>query len=1138
MTFDEVLDQVRALLQQRGRVTYRALQRRFELDDEYLADLKGELIRAEGVAVDEDGEVLVWAGNTTVVSSQLSVASSSPPLTPQIPGFGPQTPDSQHLEARREGERRQMTVMFCDLVGSTALSTQLDPEELRAVIQAYRATCATIIRRFDGYLAKYIGDGLLVYFGYPQAHEDDAQRAVRVGLGIIEALRERALQVRIGIHTGLVVAGEMGTEDQPEPLAIVGETPNVASRVQGKAEPNTVVISPATYRLVQGLFECQDLGPQALKGLTTPLSLYRVVSESGAQSRFAVAVQKGLTPLTGRVEELALLRQRWERAKTGEGQVVLVSGEPGIGKSRLVQELTEQLAHEGATHIEFRCSPYHQNSAFYPLIDHVQRLLQFDRADTPQIRLAKLQQALSQYRFPQADTVPLLAALLSLPHPQDSAPLAFSPQRQKQKTQEALVAWLREEAERAAVYHVWEDVHWADPSTLEVLHLYLEQIPTMRVLTVLTFRPDFVPPWGTRSYLTQLTLSRLGRPQVETMVEQVTGGKSLPAEVVQQIVAKTDGVPLFVEELTKMVLESGLLREEDSRYVGATHASPLPLGIPTTLQDALMARLDRLAPVREIAQVGATLGREFSYEMLHAVSPLNEAALQQGLRQLVEAELIYQRGAPPQATYLFKHALIQDTAYQSLLKSTRQQLHQQIARMLEGRFPEVKETQPELVAHHYTEAGLIEQAIPYWQQAGQRANQRSADIEAVSHLTRGLELLKTLPDTPTRTQHELMLQITLGPALMAAKGWAAPEREQAYARARELCRQVGETPQLVPVLYGLWTFYWMRAEYQAAQELAEQLLRLAQSSQDPAFLVLAHAACGVSLYSRAAVVPALEHLEQGIALYDAQQDHTQDPFSGINSGVHCRYWAAVVLVSLGYPDQALQRVQEAIKMARAVAHPYSEGAAMTFAMFIYVLRGEVEAVQTQAAAVVAHSTEQGSPEGLVFGTIGQGWARVQQGEVEAGIGQIRQGLADLQAIGGKAGIPGYLAMLAEAHTRVGQIEEGLSTVAEALALMDKTGERVGEAGLYVLKGWLLFFKGDPAAAEACFQQALDIARRRSAKPGELIATMSLARLWQGQGKKDEARHMLAEIYGWFTEGFDTKALREAKALLDSLESGV
>jgi class 3 adenylate cyclase/predicted ATPase len=1143
MKFSAVVEQVLEMLQRQGRISYRALKREFDLDDEYVEDLKTEIIKAKRLAIDEDGEVLVWKGSTDKVETENRRNGESEKKQTAASDARLST-----LDARRDAsERRQMTVKFIDLVGSTTLSAQLDPEDYHARVVAYQAACHQVIARYAGHIAQYLGDGVLVYFGYPAAHEDDAVRAVRSGLEIVAAVGQLAytppLQVRIGIHTGPVMVGEIGAGERTERLAL-GETPNIAARVQGQAAPNTVVISAATYRLVQGLFECHDLGPQALKGLSTPLSLYRVVGKSGAQSRFAVAVQKGLTPLVGREPELGLLRAHWEQAKTGAGQVVLVGGDPGIGKSRLVQELTEQLKHEGVTRLEFRCSPYHQNSAFYPIIDRLQRLLQFDREDTPQAKLSKLQQALAQYRFPQADTLPLLAALLSLPHPQGCAPLTFSPQKQKQKTQEALVAWLREEAERNAVYNAWEDVHWADPSTLELLQLYLEQIPTTRVFTVLTFRPDFVPPWGSRSYLTQLTLSRLGRQQVETMVEKVTGGKSLPAEVVQQIVAKTDGVPLFVEELTKMVLESGLLKEEDGYYVGAHGGAPiLPLAIPSTLQDSLMARLDRLASVKEIAQVGATLGREFSYELLHAVSPFDEAMLQQGLRQLVEAELIYQRGLPPQATYLFKHALIQDTAYQSLLKSKRRQLHQETAQVLEKRFTEIKDTQPELLAHHYTEAGLLAQAIPYWQQAGQNAIRRSANVEAVSHLSKGLELLKTLPDIPGHPQQELTLQLALAAPLMATKGWAHPEVARSYSRARELCQQVGETPQLFPALWGQWGFYFIGGELQTARELGEQLLRIAQNVQDPALLVEGHHALWPALFFLGEFALTRAHLEQGIALYDSQQHGSRAFFyGGHDPGVCCQDFWALILYFLGYPDQALKKVHEALTLARELSHPLSLAVTLYYAARLHQARRERQEAQEQAETLIALSREQEFALMLAWGIIYRGWALAEQGQVEEGIAQIRQGLTASQATGAEVARPHFLALLAESCGKGGQTEEGLSALTEALGIVHKNGEREYEAELYRLRGELMLAQSSvqrlassvQKEAEECFLKAIEIARRQQAKSLELRAATSCARLWHQQGKPKEAHAMLAEIYNWFTEGFDTKDLQEAKTLLEEL----
>ena len=689
MTFDELLAQVYELLQRQGRVSYRALKLRFNFDDAYLEGLKDELIYAQQVAVDEAGRVLVWTGQAGTTSA--SALQPPPAMQPSGPQADQSTQDVSPPAAAglADAERRQLTVMFCDLVDSTPLAERLDPEELRQVVRAYQAACAAVIQRFDGYIAQHLGDGLLVYFGYPQAHEDDAQRAVRAGLGMLAAMgtlntqlmqdKSIRLAIRVGIHTGLVVVGEMGGGGRQEQLAL-GDTPNVAARLQGLAAADSVTMSEATYRLVQGYFTTEALGPQSLRGVATPVPVYRVLGESGVGSRLEVAAATGLTPLVGRTSEVTLLLEHWAQSTEGLGQVVLLSGEAGIGKSRLVEVLHARVEHEHYPRITFRCSPYHTNSALYPVLEHIQRLLHFRPDDTPQARLARLEQALTPYRLPLEETVPLLAAWLSLPHPEAYPPLRLDPQQQRQKTQATLVAWLLAEAERQPVLVVGEDLHWADPSTLEWLGLFMEQVPTARLLTLLTCRPEFRPPWPPRSYLTQLTLSRLSRPQVEEMVRLVAGGKPLPAEVVQHIVVQTDGVPLYVEEMTKLVLESGLVQAREDRY---ELTGPLPtLAIPTTLRDALMARLDRLTTAKAVAQLGATLGRTFSYDLLHAVSPLDAATLQRELGRLVEAELLYQRGQPPQATYLFKHALIQEAAYQALLRSTRQQYHERTAQVL------------------------------------------------------------------------------------------------------------------------------------------------------------------------------------------------------------------------------------------------------------------------------------------------------------------------------------------------------------------------------------------------------------------------------------------------------------------------
>jgi predicted ATPase len=664
------------------------------------------------------------------------------------------------------------------------------------------------------------------------------------------------------------------------------------------AEPDALVISAATQRLVQGFFACQDLGSHELKGISMPLTLYRVHGAGEAQSRFEVSVQKGLTPLVGREEESELLSRRWERAKTGAGQVVLLSGEAGIGKSRLVQVLRAQIADEPQVSIICHCSPFYQNSALYAVIDGWQRVFQVGREDTAEEKLDKLTQALTPLKMNDPETLALFAALLSIPLPDAHPPLQLTPQKQKEKTLHSLITWLQRTAERQPVRLEIEDLHWADPSTVEWLGLLSDRVPSFRLLVLLTFRPEFIPPWPTQAHMLPLQLSRLPQKQIAEMVQRVAG-KGLPQEVLQQLITKSDGVPLYIEEMTKNVLESDWLTETEGHF--EVSGSLPQLAIPATLQDAFASRLDRLAPVRELAQIGAVLGREFSYELLRAVSQLEDTPLQEGLRRLGAAEIVFQRGVPPDATYTFKHALLQDAAYASLLKSQRQQLHVRAAQVLAQQFDETVDTQPELLAHHYTEAGLTAQAIPYWQRAGQRAVERSANSEAVSHLTKGLELLKVLPDTPERIQQELLLQTTLGTALIAIKGHAAQEVELVYARARELSRQVGETPELSRILSGLWVFYHMRAELETACELGEQLLTLAQRVQDPVLLTEAHRSLGASLAFQGEMVLGRAHLEQAVAVQNVQPPLSLTLFYE-DPRVGSLHHLARVLWLLGYPE--------------------------------------------------------------------------------------------------------------------------------------------------------------------------------------------------------------------------------------------
>jgi predicted ATPase/class 3 adenylate cyclase len=1144
--FFTILDQSLTWLRSHGRVTYKTLQLQFHLDDVHLAALKEELLYTHPEVVDDAGRGLIWTGSLPRLAqphspptAPLAVTDETAQASLEAVAIQPVTPARPPLEA----ERRQLTVLFCDLVGSTQLSGQLDPEDLRAVVRAYQEAAAEVIQHYAGHIAQYLGDGLLVYFGYPTAHEDDARRAVHTGLGIVQAIatlntRLAAqygvhLAVRLGIHTGPVVVGVMGGGGRHEHLAL-GETPNIAARLQTLAPANAVVISAVTARLVHGAFALEDLGTHTLHGVAEPLAVSRVCGLLVPPSHDDEFVAAAVPALVGREEESGLLRRRWEQSKAGVGQVVFLSGEAGIGKSALLEGLRAQVRAEGMPRIAFRCSPYHTNSALYPVITHIEHLLQFVPDDAPATRLAKLEAGLQPYRLPAAEVVPLVARLLSVPLPVERyAPLTVTPQQQKQQTLDTLVAWLEAEAERQPVLVAWEDLHWADPTTLEFLGLLVEQAPTVPMLHVLTYRPAFSPPWPQRSHMTPLVLNRLERPQVEALILQRAGGKTLPAEVVQYIVDKTDGVPLYVEELTKMLLASPLLREEADQYV---LTGPLRMvAIPDTLQDALMARLDQFQRAKEVAQLGAVLGREFTYELLQAIAPQNAHALQEGLAQLVDAELLYQQGRLPRARYRFKHALIQDAAYASLLKSTRQHVHQQIAQVLEARFPAVVETQPELVAQHYTAAGCIEQAVVYWQRAGQQTSERSANLEAISHFTTGIELLTTLPETPAHIQHALALHLALGAALQMAKGFAAPEVEHAYTRARELCQQVGETPEIVPVLYGLWRFYLGRAQFHTVREIGETLLRLAQRANIPTHAVVAHLALGITSFCLGMLPAARQHLEEGIAHYTPDQHRAPLFRIGHDPGVNCRGWAAMTLWLLGYPVQALARLHDALTLADALSHPFSLAYAQCWAALVTQLRRDAPAVHTQAEAAVTLSTEQGFTLWAAWGTSLRGWALAMQGQGEAGLTQVRQGIAASRATGTALLIPYFCTVLADVSAHLGHPEDGLQALVEAHILTEQHEDRWWEAEIYRLQGALLLRQpGTPQEeAEAWLQKALDVARRQEARSLELRAAMSLSRLWQQQGKQAEARALLASVYDWFTEGFDTADLQEARGLLEA-----
>jgi class 3 adenylate cyclase/predicted ATPase len=1036
-------------------------------------------------------------------------------------------------------ERRQLTVLFCDLVGSTALSARLDPEDLRAVIGAYHRCVAAVIEGTGGFVAKYMGDGVLAYFGYPRADEHDAERAVRAGLTLVEAVTGldtatgEPLQVRVGIATGLVVVGDLIGQGAAQEQAVVGETPNLAARLQALAKPGTVVIGLSTRRLTGGLFDYEDLGAIEIKGFSAPVTASRVLRESAVEGRFA-ALRTSSMPLVGRDEELALLQRRWQQAKAGEGCVVLLSGEPGIGKSRLAQVVFDQIAGDPHTRLRFFCSPHHQDSALYPTVTQLERAAGFRRDDTAEQKLDRLEAVLSQAADDLCEAVPLLAALLSLPVGDRYPPLNLTPQKQKEKTLQALVAQVQGLALRKPVLMLFEDAQWSDPTSLELLDLVIDRTAALPLLLIITFRPEFTALWTGSPRVSLLTLNRLEPRQRAEMIAGVTGGKSLPKEITDQIIDRTDGVPLFVEELTKAVLEGGMLTDAGDHYAMAVPMTAL--AIPASLQASLLARLDRLAPVREVAQIGAALGRQFSHGVIAAVAPLPGPQLDHALAQLVDAELIYRRGTPPDAEYTFKHALVQDAAYSTLLRGRRQQLHARISATFEDRFPEVVGAQPALLAHHCTEAGLTEKAIAHWLAAGRQAWGHSMSAEAVALLRRGLAMVATTPDGDRRRETELDLQLALAQALTVNLSWDAPELEEANARARELASALNRPRALLSTLFGQWSdMFFRRADLQRALRIAAEMRELGDIAADLPMQVLGCDCAGFVCLNLGELSEGQAYLERALALYDTAHRPSYSELLPFDPLAYLQIHSSWLLGCLGHLDQASSRRDASFDEARRLAHPPTLAVVLSATGIAGYCTGlEPGSLLPYADELLALATERGLEHFRTMALIHRGWSLAGLGRGDEGIPLLAAGVADLEAVGFVLWRPWALTLLGDAWRIAGQWQAALEHLGEARRRAQETKEQWFLPETLRLAGDVLLATGDPAAAESSYQEALALARQLSAKLWELRAASSLARLWRDQGKRIEAHDLLAPVSGWFTEGFGTPVLQEAKALLEEL----
>jgi class 3 adenylate cyclase len=1031
------------------------------------------------------------------------------------PGVAASQPLPSGGMAVRDAERRHLTVMFCDLVGSTELAGRMDPEEWRHVVHGYQQSATEVVARFGGHVAKYLGDGLLVYFGWPRAHGDDAERAVHAGLGIVEVVPayDARLAVRIGIHTGLAVVGEREVDGSIE---AVGDSLNIAARVEALATPNTVLVTDATHRLIAGLFIVQACGPQALKGVTNLVALYRVVRPSGMRRLAAAVAARGFTPLIGREQERLLLAERFERARNGHGQVVTIVGEPGIGKSRLARVLGEDISGAPHTWIETSGASYFANTPFYAVTELLRQPFVWGEDDGPEARIAALERALEAAGLAVTEALPLIAPLMDLPVPKDYAPALEAPEVTHRQLLATLAAWVFGLARLQPLVILLEDLHWVDPSTLGLQQLLVEGAATAPLLLLCTTRPEFKAPWALRDHHTQIVLSRLDRQHTRELVLEVAARAVLPAEVVETVLARADGVPLFVEELTRAIVEGGAQETRE---------------IPATLHDSLVARLDRLGyAAKETAQVGAVLGREFSYELLQAVHPRPAAELEMELGNLVDSDLLYVRGVPPDATYHFKHALVQDAAYGSLLKSRRRVLHERVAKELVTQFADVAESRPELVAHHYTEAAQAELALAAWQRAGEHALQQGAFGEAASHLSRGLEVLRVLPESRERDEREFHLQRQLGQALVITKGYSSPEATGANARARALEENIQDPGQSSLILVSLSIAALSSEGPTAARPLADQALAAAERGRSHLGLVWSHLAQGSTRYHEADFVGAREHLARAIALCD-KEAVAPVPF---DPRIGALGFAAATAWHLGLVEEARRHVRDGVERAQRSGRPADRAWAERFAATLSQFMREPGEARRHAERAIAACAEESNLVEEGISTALLGWAMAAEGDLPQGIAKIREGIERLLATGMRLLVMQHLNLLADAQSRAGDVAVALASLAEGECAVP--GEEVSRAETLRFRAELLARQGaDPATIEATLLEALGTARRQGAKSYELRTATSYARFLRERGRAAEARDLLAPIYAWFTESFDARDLIDAKVLLEELD---